>query len=106
MALEAGPLAAGWQDQRWTLARVRGLAVPAWEHRVYRDAGCTTSVFGPFTPDRLGSPFSLELVSIAAFKQPGASTPLQIDLPPCGANDRDLKPYGHDGGPAPARPAP
>ena len=25
MALEAGPLAAGWQDQRWTLARVRDL---------------------------------------------------------------------------------
>jgi transposase len=24
-ALEAGPLAAGWQDQRWTLARVRDL---------------------------------------------------------------------------------
>ena len=23
--LEAGPLAAGWQDQRWTLARVRDL---------------------------------------------------------------------------------
>ena len=26
MVLEAGPLAAGWQDQRWTLARVRDLA--------------------------------------------------------------------------------
>src|SRR5512135_1076389 len=26
LALEAGPLAAGWQDQRWTLARVRDLA--------------------------------------------------------------------------------
>jgi transposase len=25
-ALEAGPLAAGWEDQRWTLARVRDLA--------------------------------------------------------------------------------
>ncbi len=25
LALEAGPLAAGWQDQRWTLARVRDL---------------------------------------------------------------------------------
>ena len=25
MALEAGPLAAGWEDQRWTLARVRDL---------------------------------------------------------------------------------
>jgi len=25
VALEAGPLAAGWQDQRWTLARVRDL---------------------------------------------------------------------------------
>lgn len=24
-ALEAGPLAAGWRDQRWTLARVRDL---------------------------------------------------------------------------------
>ena len=26
VALEAGPLAAGWEDQRWTLARVRDLA--------------------------------------------------------------------------------
>ena len=25
VALEAGPLAAGWEDQRWTLARVRDL---------------------------------------------------------------------------------
>jgi transposase len=25
LALEAGPLAAGWEDQRWTLARVRDL---------------------------------------------------------------------------------
>ena len=25
VALDAGPLAAGWQDQRWTLARVRDL---------------------------------------------------------------------------------
>ena len=25
MVLEAGPLAAGWQDQRWTLARIRDL---------------------------------------------------------------------------------
>ena len=25
MALAAGPLAAGWEDQRWTLARVRDL---------------------------------------------------------------------------------
>src|SRR5437763_4255334 len=25
LALQAGPLAAGWQDQRWTLARVRDL---------------------------------------------------------------------------------
>jgi len=25
LALEAGPLAAGWEDQRWTLARVRAL---------------------------------------------------------------------------------
>jgi transposase len=23
--LDAGPLAAGWEDQRWTLARIRGL---------------------------------------------------------------------------------
>jgi transposase len=27
LALEAGPLAAGWEDQRWTLARVRDLVV-------------------------------------------------------------------------------
>jgi transposase len=32
VALEAGPLAAGWQDQRWTLARVRDLV--AGEFRV------------------------------------------------------------------------
>jgi transposase len=25
--LEAGPLAAGWQDQRWTLARIRDLVI-------------------------------------------------------------------------------
>ena len=25
VALQAGPLAAGWEDQRWTLARVRNL---------------------------------------------------------------------------------
>jgi transposase len=25
LALEAGPLAAGWEDQRWTVARVRDL---------------------------------------------------------------------------------
>ena len=27
VALQAGPLAAGWEDQRWTLARVRDLVV-------------------------------------------------------------------------------
>ena len=32
VVLDAGPLAAGWQDQRWTLARVRDLA--AGEFRV------------------------------------------------------------------------
>ena len=29
-ALDAGPLATGWEDQRWTLARVRDLVAAKW----------------------------------------------------------------------------
>jgi transposase len=38
VALEAGPLAAGWQDQRWTLARVRDLVARKFRVR-YTIAG-------------------------------------------------------------------
>src|SRR5260370_15359229 len=34
--LEAGPLAAGWQDQRWTLARVRDLVTRRFGGAVHR----------------------------------------------------------------------
>ena len=33
MALDAGPLAAGWEDQRWTLARVRDLVAAKFKVR-------------------------------------------------------------------------
>ena len=35
LALEAGPLAAGWQDQRWTLARVRDLVAGKFKVAVH-----------------------------------------------------------------------
>jgi transposase len=33
VALDAGPLAAGWTDQRWTLARVRGLVAAKFKEQ-------------------------------------------------------------------------
>jgi transposase len=49
LALEAGPLAAGWEDQRWTLARVRDLVAGKFrvQHTIPGIWYCCNGAAGP-----------------------------------------------------------
>ena len=57
--LEAGPLAAGWTDQRWTLARVRDLVARRFGGSTGAlDPGCCAGGAGPLRWGRRAAPSS------------------------------------------------
>jgi transposase len=56
LALEAGPLAAGWEDQRWTLARVRDLVARKFrvQYTIPGSGICCSGAAGPASWVRAG----------------------------------------------------
>ena len=73
VALGAGPLAAGWQDQRWTLARVRDLVASKFgEPTPSRGSGtCCNGAAGPARSARAGRSSAMTARSRYGRRRPG-----------------------------------
>ncbi len=73
LALEAGPLAAGWTDQRWTLARVRDLVARKFrvQYAIPGSGTCCAAAAGPASWARGGPSSVMTARSRCGRRKPG-----------------------------------
>ena len=73
LALEAGPLAAGWEDQRWTLARVRDLVAGKFrvQYTIPGSGTCCNGAAGAARSARAGRSSATTARSRCGRRRPG-----------------------------------
>ena len=73
LVLEAGPLAAGWTDQRWTLARVRDLVADKFRvtYTIAGSGTCCSGAAGPARSARGGRSSATTARSRCGRRRPG-----------------------------------